>query len=884
MRRRKRMLEDLDQDIRDHIEMETRDNIERGMSPEEARYAALRKFGNVTRVKEETREVWSFVWLEQLLQDLRYGVRMLRKSPGFTAVAVLTLALGIGANTAIFSMVDWLILRPLPVAKAEQITSLALQEISGGYSNGFSYPDFEDIRDQSTAVFSQVAGVQPWEMDGLSTEGRDEPIWTSYVTGNFFETMGVKPALGSFILPMLGRSVNDEPVLVLGYSFWETHFSGDPNIIGKSVSINGHPVTIIGVAPKGFHGITPIMDTQGYLPLGMARVTSDLKSNFATDRKSAAVAIVARLRPGMKLREAQPALNVIARRLSAQYPATDKLAAIRVYPLGPIGPPSDPTAPNMIRLMGAFFMILAGLVLILACLNVANLLLARASARQREMAVRAAIGGGRSRLIRQLLTESLLLALLGCAGGIALGLVSSHWLSSINLKTVIPVTLDFQFDWRVFAYAFGAALLTGLLAGIVPALRATRVNLNSVLHESARTATAGHQRTRSALVVAQVGGSLMLLIVAGLFVRSLLNIKHSNLGFDPSRVLNFTIDPHGAGYDEAQARDFLHSLLHRVRALPGVETASFATTVPLGYYSFGMELKIEGYQPPPGHGAPSAGYNAVSPEYFGTMHIPIVRGRGILDSDGQTSARVAVINEAMAKRYWHGENPIGRRFIKIDDPKHPVEIVGVAGNSRTRNISSPFGPYMYVPFAQHYETPVTLQLRTSLPPGTMGHEVVSVIHSLAPAMPVFDIQTMTEALDTLNGLMLFQFGAALAASLGILGFLLALVGVYGVVSYAANQRTHEIGIRMALGAQPGDVRKFILKQGLYVVAAGLGLGLLLSLAASRIVGNFLVGVRGTDPLTYAIVAALLTTVALAACYIPARRAMRVDPMVALRHE
>ncbi len=448
------------------------------------------------------------------------------------------------------------------------------------------------------------------------------------------------------------------------------------------------------------------------------------------------------------------------------------------FPLSPLSPVDDPSAVTAILLTGTFFLVLAALVLLLACLNVANLLLARASVREREMALRAAVGARRSRLVRQLLTESLLLALLGCAGGIVLGLLSSNWLGSINLKTTIPLVLDFQFDWRVFAYAFGAALLTGVVVGIAPALRATRGNLNDLLHASGRTATARRQRARSVLVVAQVGGSLTLLIVAGLFVRSLRSVEHSNLGFDPSNVLNFSLDAHQVGYNEAQGRDFLQNLLPRVRALPGVETASLAGTVPMGYAGLDEEVKIEGYQPPPGQSAPSISYNAVSPEYFDTMRIPVVRGRGIVDSDGQSAAHVAVINEAMAEKYWHGEDPIGRHFTSImassavidsvngDDPKDPIEVVGIAKNSRTHNLHRPIEPYMYLPFAQQYHTPVTLQLRTSLPLETMNREIVGLIHSLAPAMPVFDVQTMTEALDTLGGLMLYEIGAGLAASLG----------------------------------------------------------------------------------------------------------------------
>jgi putative ABC transport system permease protein len=846
----------------------------------------LRKFGNVTRVKEDTWEVWSFVWLEQLWQDVRYGLRMLTKSTGFTAVAIITLALGIGANTAIFSMVDCLTLRPPPIAKPEQVTTLAAEGINGGYQDGFSYADFEDIRNQTTAVFSDVAGAMIFQQDGLSVDGNNVPIWTNYVTGNFFQMIGVKPALGNFNELVPGKSVDDKPVLVLSYSFWKAHFGGDPRVIGKGVLINSHPVTIIGVAPKGFRGITSLIDAQGYLPLGMAAVSSDASKDFLTNREASDLTVITRLKPGITLASAQPVLNVIAHRLSAQYPATHKWRSMNAYAFGPMSPNDGPQSESVVKLISALFLILAGSVLILACLNVANLLLARASGRQREMAVRAAVGGARSRLVRQLLTESLLLALLGCAAGIALGLVGSRYMSSINIHMNIPIILDFHFDWRVFAYALSIAVLTALLVGIAPALRATRGDLNNLLHESSRTTTPGRQRARGILVVTQVGGSLMLLIVAGLFIRSLRNVEGANLGFDPSNVLNFSIDPHEAGYNEAQGREFLQTLLPRVRVLPGVETVSLAATVPMGGVHLGGLLKIDGYQPRRGEIGLFAGYNAVSPQYFETMRIPVLRGRNILDSDNQESQYVAEINEAMAEKYWHGENPIGRHFAWTNDPQHPIEIVGEVKNSRASGVAGPWRPYLYVPLAQRYDyhLPVTLQLRTNLPLATMTPEVVSAIHSLSPSMPVTDIQTMTAALYTINGFLLFQFGAGLAASLGILGLTLAVVGIYGVVSYSASQRTHEIGIRMALGAQPVQVLKMIFGQGLFIVGSGILLGLLAAAAIARLVGSFLPGVSPIDLLTYISASISLAAIALLACYIPARRTMKVDPMVALRHE
>jgi predicted permease len=885
--RRRRADEELDEEVRAYAEMLADEKMHGGTGEREARREAKMEMGGIEQVKERTREIRAGHFLETLWQDIRYGARMLHKAPGFTAVAILTLALGIGANTAIFSMVDWLILRVQPVAAPQQIVTLASEDVGGGYENGFSYPDFADIRNQSSAVFSEAAADMDFQMDGFSVDGESEPIWCDYVTGNFFQLMGVKPALGRFFEPTSGTDPNDDPVLVLGYSFWKAHLGGDPEVIGKSALINGHPVTIIGVAPKGFHGVSSLFDAQGYLPLGMAAVTSDANKDFVTNRKdSVGVTIIARLKPAVSATGAEPVLKVIAQRLSKQYSDTDNWTTLIAYPFGPMSPVSDPNTPHTVWLMGTLFLILAGLVLLLACLNVANLLLVRASGRQREMAVRAAVGGGRRRLIRQLLTESLLLALLGCGAGIALGLIASRWLSSINLMISLPFVLDFRFDWRIFAYAFGATLLTAIIVGIAPALRATRGNVNNLLHENARTTTAGHQRTRGVLVVAQVGGSLMLLIVAGLFVRSLQNVEHANLGFDPKQVLNFSVNAHQTGYNAAQSQELLKNLLPRVRSLPGVEAASLAAIVPLGPTVIGMDVKIDGYQPPEGESAPHLHYNAVSSQYFETMRIPLLRGRGFLDSDGPTSPYVAVINEVMADKYWHGEDPLGRHFVDTDDPKHSIEVVGVVKNSRYGDLYGPYWPYIYVPLAQHYDyqLPVTLQLRTKLPLATMNREVVDAVHSLAPALPVFGVQTMTEAVGGPNGLQLFRIGAALASALGLLGLALAVVGVYGVVSYGASQRTHEIGIRLALGAQPGDVLKMILGQGFVVVGTGLVVGVLAAAAVARLVGNFIVGVSPLGVITYISAVVILALIALAACYIPARRAMKVDPMVALRYE
>ncbi len=588
------------------------------------------------------------------LQDFRHAARMLRKNAVFTAVAVITFAIGIGANTAIFSMVNGLLLRPLPVDHPRQLTYLVQR--TDHWGNGFSYPDFDDIRNQSHDVFADLAAFQPFQVDGLSVDGHSQTIWTSYVTTNFFSMLGIQPASGSFIAPTK-KITDSDAVIVLSHSYWKTHFGSDPKIVGQKAALNGIPVTIIGVAPEGFRGPIPILETQGYLPIGARAAMEGDKKNSIANREEGAVLIFGRLQDHATLGQAQAALAVVAKRLAESYPATHKDLILRPVFLGSgfiSGNGSNP-----VPLIATLFLVLAGFVLLLASANVANLLLVRAIARNREMAVRSALGAERLRLVRQVLTETLLLALLGCAGGAVLGVTGSRVLSGIQLQSDLPFVLDFHFDWRVFGYALLAALAVTLVAGVMPALRAARVNLNDALRESSRGVSGGRQRFRTSLVVAQVAGSLMLLIVAGLFMRSLQNAQKSDLGFDPNHVVNFGLDPHEAGYSEARGREFYRDLVARVSNMPGVESASMALTVPMGPVSLGGKIKIEGYQQAAGQPSPSPNMNAVSPGYFKTMRIALLRGRDFSEADTETAQHVAIINEAMAQSYWPDKNPIG---------------------------------------------------------------------------------------------------------------------------------------------------------------------------------------------------------------------------------
>ncbi len=819
--------------------------------------------------------------MESLLQDIRYGLRMLRKAPGFTAIAVITLALGIGANTTIFSMVNSFLLRPLPVQSPGEITVLTQMQKDGSNNNVLSIPLYRDVRSQTSGVFSDILAYQ-FGMDGLNADGRTDRILTNYVSGNYFTILGLKPTLGRLILPSEGEVMGADPVVVLTYSYWKTRFGGDRGIIGKKVSLDGRPVTIVGVGPKAFDGINSFLRCQAYVPLGMAFIDG-YPSDFLTNRQIRMVFAYGRLRPGTSLRQAQTALDVVSARLAQQYPDSEKALSLAVFPELQSRPNPDPK--HTMAIISSLFLGLATLVLLLACVNVANVLLVRGTVRSREMAIRVALGAARVRLIRQLLTESVVLALAGGAAGILLGLWGSSLLSSIHIHFDIPVRLDFSFDWRIFSFALVIAIATGVIVGVVPAFRASRQDLGTMLHEAGRGVVSGRHGLRDLLVMAQVAGSLMLLVIAMLFMRSLGTAQQSDLGFSPDGVINFAMDPTEVGFNEEQARGFYKNLLERVRAFPGVESASTAVAAPMGYTGSQDTVEIDGYQPAPGEAKPSLVYNDVSDEYFQTMKIALLRGRTIDQRDTQTTSYVAVINEAMAKRFWPNADPIGRHFKIGSEPQHSIEVVGIARNSRVQGITGTINPYFYVPVAQHFagNSLAILQVRTSVAPATMIPQVERTIESLAPAMPVFDVQTMTEALDTLNGLLLFQIGAALAATMGVLGLVLAVVGVYGVVSYSASQRTHEIGIRMAVGAEPFDILKMVFRQGLLVVAVGLAVGLAAAFASARLMKTFLV-VSPTDPITYLAVAAVLSFVALCACYIPARRATRIDPLAALRDE
>ena len=821
-----------------------------------------------------------------LLQDGRYGLRLLGKSPGVTIILVITLALGIGVNTGIFSVLNGWLLRPLPVPHPEQIVDLAKQAREGAGGSRVSYLDMIDFRNQATA-FSDVLGYDTGSA-GLSGDGNPVQFAYSTVTGNYFSALGVKPWLGRLFLPGEGERPDEELKLVLGYAFWQKRFGGDPAAVGKHVVVDGKPATIIGVVPPDFHGLLFAFDMEGYLPLSMNSAEED--ADFWADRGERSLMLFARLKPGISLTRAQSSVDVVARRLAVQYPATDKGLAMQVIPERRARP--APLVSSFVPVITGLFLVLPALVLLLACLNIANILLAKAMARQREMAIRSAIGAGHWRLVRQMLTESLTLAFLGGISGLALGklavLGAALLLHPVTTNSAgYAFRMDSSFDWKVFTYTTAAALGTGILVGLWPALRAGRTDVNTMLHEGGSSHQAGpaRHRLRSLLVVAQVAGSLTLLIAAGLLLRSLSRAEHMFLGFDADHVLNLMLDPHQIGYSPVRTKSFYRELVRRIGALPGVESASLGRTVPMAYPSESSPIYVEGHPLANSREVPEEiSFNGVDPAYFATMRVPLLRGRTFGDSDDETAPRVAIINQTMAKRLWPNQDAIGRRFSMKSAEGPFIEVVGVAADGQYWFISPDPQSYFFLPLAQDYGSLASVQVRTSGPPEPMIPVVQREIHRLAPDIPIIDAATMQQVVHGLAGLFVFRLAASLAGILGILGLLLALVGTYGVVSFVAAQRTHEIGVRMALGAAPGDILRLISRQGLLLVGAGLLAGLVAAWGLTRGMSKLLMGVSPTDATTYWAVAVLIAAVSLLACWFPARRATHVDPMVALRYE
>ena len=816
--------------------------------------------------------------MRTLWQDIRYGFRMLWKSPGFTLVAVITLALGICANTTIFSFANALLLRPLPgVEDPHRLVAVYTSDYSSGRYGSSSYPDYLDFSSQSD-VFSGLAAYSD-AVANLIAADEAERVGGTFVTGNYFTVLGVKPVLGRLLMPEDNTTPGAHPVIVISRALWERRFGSDPAILGKTLILNGRPYTIVGVASESFRGLRLGSPQEFWVPMMME------SPSLLKERGSRWLGIIGRLKPRATLEQAQAQISTIGDRLARAYPQTnlgtldqpDQPRPMTVETESRIGPQQR----SMIILASWLLIAAVGFVLLIACANVANLLLARAAVRRREIAIRLALGASRLRLVQQLLTESMLLALIGGTVGLLATLWTADFIPSFFTASEVG-ELDTSLDQRVLSYTLLVSLLTGVLFGLMPALQATRPNLLEAL----KTETGGAVRRfgrfelRNMLVIAQVALSLVLLICAGLFVRSLRNAVTADFGFDPRNVMLASVNMTGAQLSKEQGKLFYQQLQERVGTLPGVRSVSLTRIVPISGGGQRRSVRIEGYQPKPNEDR-ELNTNVVGLNYFQTMGIPILQGRDFSPQDTEEKPGVVVVNEEFARRYFPGQNPIGKRLRW--SPKDPnLEIVGVVKTAKYRKLREDPLPFIYIPLAQEYQQGMTLLVRTASEPLAIVPAVRAEIKSLNKYLPVFSVKTMTEHIGT--ALAAERMMAVLLGVFGFTAMLLAAIGIYGVIAYGVTQRTREIGIRIALGAQAGDVLKLIVGHGLKLTLIGILVGLVGSFALTRVISSLLYGVSATDPVTFAVISLSLTTVALLASYIPARRATKVDPMVALRYE
>jgi predicted permease len=864
---RRRMDRDLREEIQSHIDMETAENLRRGLEPREARKAALRRFGGVDKITETYRDRRGLPLLETTLQDLRYGARTLRKNPGFAFVAVIALALGIGATAAIFSVANAVLMRPLPFDKPERLMTIASVR-RGKITGAASYPDFVDWKAQSNSYERMAAYIAG---DYILT-GQDEPLRLQGATidADLLPLLGASPGLGRGFAPDEDKPGASARVVILSHSLWRRRFNSDPNILGSPIALNGAAYSVIGVMPEGFQ--FPVQNQP--VELWTARYDPDM----AGSRGAHYLRVIARLKPGVSQAQAQSEMSVIAGRLEEQYPDTNTAASAKVEPV--LETLVGDVRPALIVLIGA-----VACLLLIACANVANLLLARATTRHREMAIRAALGAGRARVVRQLLTESLLLATIGGAIGLALAAAGLRLLVGLTGED-LPRSGQIRIDAVALGFTLLISLLTGLLFGILPAAHSGK-DLAENLKEGGRGSTEGARRNRlrGVLVVAEVAIAIVLLSSAGLLIQSLRNLQQVPPGFNPQNVLSFTVGVSDAKYNTVQQARFFRDLIARMKLLPGVRSASGVYPLPLSTDRVGVTFETEG-RPMAKGDLPSSEYRAVGVDYFRTMGIPVLKGRDFTAQDDNGSVPVIVVNELFAQRFFAGEDPIGKHIkpgISVDDSKPAMrEIVGVVGNIKWKSLSADVTPEYYVPESQVPLDTMAIVVRTENDPRSIAGAIRGEVSSLDKDVPAYDVRTLQEYVEKsvaqprLNTLLLVIFAG--------IAMVLTAIGLNGVISYSVTQRTHEIGVRVALGARRGDVLSMVVRQGMTLTAIGIGLGLAGAFALTRLMTSLLYGVSATDPVTFLLISILLSAVALLACIVPARRATRVDPIVALRYE
>jgi macrolide transport system ATP-binding/permease protein len=811
--------------------------------------------------------------MQTLLQDLRYGARILWKRPGFTLIAIITLALGIGANTAIFSFVNTVLLRPLPIEQPEQLVSLDNVPLN---LPAASYPNYRDLRDRNRS-FSGLLAYRLASFS-LSNNGVNERLWGYIATGNYFEVLDVKPALGRFFTPDDDKVLGAHSVAVLTYECWQMRFAGDPQVIGKTVIVNGRNFMIIGVARPGFYGSEIAFRPEMWFPM-MMQPQIEVGRYWLEKRDSSNFFVQGRLKPGVTIAQAEGELKSIAAQLVREFPNENDGLDVALSPAGLLGS----FARGPVMGFAGVLMAVVGLVLLLACTNLANLLLARATERRKEIAVRLAIGANRLRLVRQLLTESILLSTLGGA----LGLWLAYWLvdaiMAFRPPVDIPLSADFYIDGRVLLFTLIVSVLTGVVFGLLPALQATRADLVPALKDEASGRGYRHSWVRNGLVVLQVSLSLVLLICAGLVLRGLQRAQLLNPGFVPQHALEMSFDLNLQGYDGPRTQEFKRRLLERVRALPEVQSAGLCSLVPLSLSINNNSIYVEGQPEQRGLKVPMAITSSASPGFLSAMGTRLLEGRDFTEQDGESNRRVALVNETFARRFWPGQSAIGKRFSQAGSGGPWIEVVGVLQDGKYFSLGEDPTPFVYRNILpQEGDGGLTIVVRTSGEPQSAMAAIRREFQQLDTTLPVYNVKTMVEHLAA--AYFPPRVAATLLGSFGLLALSLAAIGIFGVMSYAVTQRTREIGIRIALGAPASMIFKLVVGHGLKLTALGVALGLACALAGTRLMSSLLYGVNALDVITFTGVSLLLTLVALLACYIPARRAMKVDPLVALRCE
>jgi len=812
--------------------------------------------------------------MRNLWQDVRYGFRRLRKSPSFTALAIISLTLGIGANTAIFSLVNTVLLRPLPVRQPEQLVQIYGTLHGGADYTIQSYLNYTDYRDRNE-VFSGVLAYRFAPLS-LSHGGANERVWGYLASGNYFDVLGVQPVLGRGFLPEEDRTPGSHPVVVLSYGCWQRRFAADPSIVGRAIALNGHKFTVVGVAPEKFLGTEIAYAPEMWVPMMMAKEIEP-GSAWLNSRSDDNLFAVGRLKPGVTVAQAEQSLAALTLQLGKEHPADNEGRGVSLLTPGLF----IPDIRNSVIGFTGILMAVVALVLLLACVNLANLLLARATERRKEIAIRLALGASRFRLVRQLLTESVLLSLAGGAGGLLLAAWINDLVAATKLPTDIALNFELHLDWRVLLFTLGLSLLTGVVFSLLPALQSSRADLLPALKDEGSMGGFRRSRLRNTLVVVQVALSLVLLVCAGLIVRGLQAAQSMRPGFNPENAVALSFDVGLQGYDEQKGRDFQRQVLERARALPGVRSAALVYNLPLSINYNSSTIYAEGQPTGSSSQLPLAIPNYISPNYFQTMGINL-RGRDFTTQDNKTETRVAVVNETFARRFFPDGEAIGKRF-NFGGPDDPFwEIVGVAADGKYETLGESQKPAFYRPLLRDYNTTITLVARTAGDPRSLIAALRREVQALDPTLPLFGVKTLTEHMQV--PLFPARMAAIVLGSFGVLALVLAAIGIYGVMSYVVAGRTREIGVRMALGAQAADVLKMVVMQGMKLVLFGVGLGLLGAFALTRLMSSLLYGVSATDPVTYGGVAILLAGVALFACLIPARKATKVDPMVALRYE